>query len=186
MKIFDYSELIRVINNVEIREKREENIKNMKIEEKYKMVEAKLISSGILEDWFNLKQVCRKANVRLCVAYRGESSIGIVTGRKNYAYCDIYADNGRIQTCMSSGSHWSDYYGFIYDKESHRLVWDTTHTTSYSNFHGFGPNREVEKHLTRIKMMEIFMETYEDYREFQLKKIEEVFKGRIKPSDLLK
>ena len=112
MKMFDYSELVRVIGNVEIREERERCEGVLKLKERYEELERSLIESGIFDDWNRLKQLCAKAKVRLCVSHQSEHSIGCVFGVGDFKYCLEYDDKGRIQKLMSGGSHWSDYYGF--------------------------------------------------------------------------
>lgn len=186
MKLFDYSELIRVIDNVELREKKEEAMALTNLKEKYKELEKTLIKSGILDDWNRLKQLCSKADVRLCVSHQGNQSIGRIIGHEeDFKYCQEYRDEGIFSTCMSSGSHWSDYYGFIYTAEK-ELVWKITHTTKTHWFEGFAVEKIEEKYQTRIYLLETFKNTYEDYRNFQLKKIEEKFNSRIKLEDIIK
>lgn len=186
MKLYDYSELIRVIDNIEIREEREKTMDLINLKERYKELERTIIKSGILDDWNRLKQLCSKADVRLCVSHQGSQSIGRIIGHKeDFKYCQEYRDEGIFSTCMSSGSHWSDYYGFIYTAEK-ELVWKITHTTKTHWFEGFAVEKIEEKYQTRIYLLETFKNTYEDYRNFQLKKIEEKFNSRIKLEDIIK
>ena len=184
MKMFDYSELIRVIGNVEMREEREKMMEVQSLKEKYEELERSLVMSGIFDDWNRLKQLCDKAKVRLCVSHIGDGSIGCVLGVGDFAYCNIYDDQGRIKKLMSSGSTWSDYYGFIYDLGS-GIVWKTWNTSSFHIFDGFA-NNERRKYETKIEMLETFRDTYEHYRMFQLQKIEDKFGSRVKVEDILK
>lgn len=185
MKMFDYSELIRVIDNVEIREEKEKVMGVLKLKERYNELERSLIKSGILDDWNRLKQLCAKAKVRLCVAHLGNSSIGYVLGVGDFRYCNQYDDNGMIKKCMSSGSHLGDDYGFTYEADK-GIIWKVVHTTNTHWFNGFSATQEKEKYETRIYLLETFRDTYEHYREFQLKKIEEKFGSRIKVEDIIK
>lgn len=185
MKMFDYSDLIRVIDNVEMREEKERMMGVLKMEEKYRELERTLITSGIFDDWNRLKQLCVKANVRLCVSHLGNSSIGYVLGVGDFSYCNAYHDNGIVEKCMSSGSSWSDYYGFIYEPDK-GVIWKISHTTNRHFFDGFKIGQEEEKFKTKIQLLETFRDTYEDYRCFQLMKIEEKFAGRIKVEDIIK
>lgn len=185
MKMFDYSELIRVIDNVEDREEKERMNGILTLKERYKELEHSLIESGILDDWNRLKQLCLKANVRLCVSHIGEYSIGYVLGVGDFKYCNVYADNGMIRKCMSSGSHWSDYYGFTYAADK-GIVWKIRHTTDSWHFNGFNEGQDEEKYNIRIYLLETFRDTYEHYRKFQLMKIEERFGDRIKTEDIIK
>jgi hypothetical protein len=183
MKMFDYSELIRVIDNVEIREEKERVMGVLKLKEKCNELEHSIIKSGILDDWNRLKHLCAKAKVRLCVSHLGNDSIGYVLGVSDFRYCNEYNDDGMIKMCMSSGSYWSDYYGFTYEADK-GIVWKVTHNTSKCFFNGF--SNDEEKYRTKIYLLETFKKTYEHYREFQLKKVEEKFENRIKAEDIIK
>ena len=74
MKLFDYSELIRVIDNVEVREKNEKYVAFMNLKDKYISLRDEMIESGIFDDWYRLKELCNKAGVRLCVSHQGSRS----------------------------------------------------------------------------------------------------------------
>lgn len=185
MKMFDYSELIRVIGNVEMREEKEKMMEILSLKEKYEKLEQSLIMSGILDDWNRLKQLCAKAGVRLCVSHLAEYSIGYVLGVGDFRYCNVYDDQGRIKKLMSSGSTWGDYYGFVYDSGI-GIVWKSFHTTTPFGFKGFKESQEKEKYETRIYLLETFRDTYEHYRMFQLQKIENKFGARVKVEDILK
>ena len=185
MKMFDYSELIRVIDNVKIREDKERIMGVLSLKEKCKALEHYLIESGILDDWNRLKHLCSEAGVRLCVSHIGQSSIGYVLGIGDFRYCNVYADNGMIQKLMSSGSHWGDYYGFVYQPDK-GIIWKVNHATSSSIFNGFKEGDEELKYSTQIYLLETFKDTYEHYREFQLKKVEEKWQSRIKTIDIIK
>ena len=185
MKTYDYSELIRVIDNVKIREDEEKVMHVLSLKEKCQALECSLIESGILDDWNRLKQLCSKAGVRLCVSHIGDNSLGYVLGLGDYSYCKEYKDDGAFMKCMSSGSSWSDYYGFVY-KEAKGITWEIHHTTHSFSFNGFSEKEERSKYETRIYLLETFRDTYEHYREFQLKKVEEKWGSRIKTADIIK
>lgn len=185
MKMFDYSELVRVIGNVEIREERERYEGVLKLKERYEELERSLVKSGIFDDWNRLKQLCAKAKVRLCVSHQSDHSIGCVLGVGDFKYCMEYSDHGRIQKLMSCGSSWSDYYCFTYEADK-GVVWKVYHMTGYGHFNGFSEGQEKEKYETRIYLLETFRDTYENYRKFQLQKIEDKFANRIKAEDIIK
>lgn len=185
MKLFDYSELARVIDNVKVREEAESTMETLSLKEQCEALERYLIDTGILDDWIRLKRLCAKAGVRLCVSHIGMNSIGYALGLGNASYCREYADNGAFRKCMSNGSHWSDYYGFGYTEDS-GIFWRTEHTTSTYHFDGFREGDERSKYETRIYLLETFRDTYEDYRNFQLKKVEEKWQSRISTADILK
>jgi len=182
MKLFDYSKLIRVIDNVEIREEREKAMELIDLKERYRMLERLILESGILDDWSRLKKLCLKADVDLNVSHIGDSSIGrVLKHEEDFRFCSEYGSNGAFCKWMSSGSHWSDYYGFVYQEE--RLIWKTYHTSNTHIFEGFGVD-EQRKYETQIYLLEKFRDTYEIYRDFQLKKIEKKFEKRIKVEDI--
>lgn len=185
MKLFDYSELIRVIDNVEVREKNEKNVALMNLKDKYINLRDEMIESGIFDDWYRLKELCNKAGVRLCVSHQGDASMGIVLGYNDYTYCKEYNDNGSFSISMSSGSSWNDYLGFKYNLER-GLQWFIFHATNYHSFNGFGRDEEGNEYQTKIDLLLAFKETYEEYRDYQLKKVEEKFSNRIKTEDILK
>lgn len=184
MKMFDYSELIRVIGNVEMREEREKAMEVLSLKEKCEKLEQSLATSGIFDDWNRLKQLCHKAGIRLCVSHIAQHSIGYVLGVGDFTYCNLYNDDGSIKKLMSSGSSWRDDYGFIY-RQDEGVIWKTWHTSTFHIFDGFGDN-EKSKYETRIYMLETFRDTYEHYRMFQLQKIEDKFGTRVKVEDILK
>ena len=186
MKLFDYSELIRVIDNVEEREEKERNNDLINLKEEYKTLKRNIIESGILDDWYRLKQLCSKADIRLCVAQQGSDSIGrILEHPEDCMYCREYDDYGTFSRCMSSGSHWSDYFGFDYETNKD-IIWKIRHTTNSRLFKGFGTEDIEKEYQTKIQLLETFKNTYEDYRSFQLKKIEKKFENRIKTEDIIK
>lgn len=186
MKLFDYSELIRVIDNVEIREKKEKEMGIISLKEKYRKLERTMIESGIFDDWNRLKRLCSKAKIRLCASHQGSNSIGcIVNHKEDYKYCQEYRDDGIFSKCMDSGSHWSDYFGFTYSVER-SVVWNITHNTKTHWFNGFGTEDTEKEYTTKIYLLETFKNTYEDYRDFQLRRIEEKFNTRIKAEDIIR
>ena len=185
MKMYDYSELIRVIDNVEIREEKEKAMELLSLKDRYNRLERNLVESGILDDWNRLKRLCAKADVRLCVAQLGDDSIGKVLGIGDCYYCNIYKDNGIIAKCMSSGGYWGDFYGFTYETDK-GIVWKIYHHTNTHLFNGFDVDDDKRKYETKIYLLETFKNTYEIYRDYQLQKIEEEFSNRIKIEDIIR
>lgn len=185
MKLFDYSELIRVIGNVEKREEKEKYSKIIDLKDKYISIRDEMIESGIFDDWYSLKKLCNKAGVRLCVACQGSTSMGIVLGYNDYAYCKEYNDDGAFDISMSSGSSWNDRFGFKYNPEK-GLNWFISHSSNFHLFNGFGSDEMGREYQTKINLLLAFKETYDEYRDYQLKKVEEKFSNRIKTEDILK
>ena len=183
--MYDYNELIRVIGNVEKREERERIMAILDLKERCEELEHYLVESGMLDDWNRLKKLCSKAEVRLCVSRMGNESIGCVLGIGDYFYCNEYLDNGMICKCMSSGGHWCDYYGFTYETDK-RIIWRTIHCTDTHLFKGFDGEYNKKRYETRIELLDAFINTYEIYRDYQLKVIDEKFAERIKVEDIIK
>ena len=179
MKMYDYSELIRVIDNVEIREEKEKAMELLSLKDRYNRLERNLVESGILDDWNRLKRLCAKADIRLCVAQLGNNSIGCVLGIRDYLFCREYADNGLF---LKDKGYNDGFYGFEY-KADKGIVW------KFSNvdfFKGVGKELEKERYETRIYLLETFKNTYEIYRDFQLQKVEGKFANRIKVEDIIR
>ena len=105
-------------------------------------------------------------------------------------YCREYQDgppiynnsNGMYATCVDSGSYYSNYFGFNYTPNT-GFAWRDFRSND-NNFTIF--NNEAEEYTTKIKLLQSFKATYEDYRDYQLKRIEKKFKNRIKTEDILK
>ena len=191
MKLFDYSELIRVIDNVEVREKNEKYVALINLKDKCINLEKEMINSGIFDDWYRLKELCYKAGIRLCVAQQGDSSMGVVIGHPDkHFYCKEYLDgppmynnsNGMYAICVDSGSYYSNYFGFNYTPN---IGFSWRVFRSNANDFTIFKNKE-EEYTAKIKLLKSFKATYEDYRDYQLKKVEEKFSNRIKTEDILK
>lgn len=163
MKVYNYSNLLQVIRDINTNKTMAENDRITDKKNKLLKLEMELKTSGLLDDWYDLKKLCREANVRI-MPYGGWDEEKQEPLINNYQY---FADNGMFMKCMSSGSHWSDYFGFSYkDKD---FKWKTCHTTSSVFFNGF--NDEITELITKIKLIKLFMETYEEYRNIQLQRI---------------
>ena len=68
---------------------------------------------------------------------------------------------------MSSGSHWCDMFGFSYkDRKFRWKIWHTTNSTLFNEFE----NEDAEI-AAKIKLTELFMERYEEYRSVQLQRV---------------
>lgn len=185
MKMFDYSDLIRVIDNVEVREEKERIMSVLQLKEKCNELERTLVASGIFDDWNRLKQLCTKAKVRLCVSHQSENSIGYVLGVGDFKYGMEYRDDGKFMKLVREGYSGSDYYGFTYQPDK-GIIWSVDHTSTHYWFEGFTESQMEEKYKTRMCLLETFRDTYENYRKFLLKKIEDKFANRIKAEDIIK
>ena len=80
---------------------------------------------------------------------------------------EYFEDNGMFMKCMSSGSHWSDYFGFSYKDREFKWKSVILHHLHYSMVLMMKPLNLIQK----IKLIELFMERYEEYRNIQLQRI---------------
>ena len=163
MKIYDYSNLLQAVRETNTNKIIAENNRIADKKNTLSKLEMELKESGLLDDWYDLKRLCREANVRI-MPYGGwdESQFGKLM--EDYEYSQ---DNGTFSQCMSSGSHWCDMFGFSYkDREFRWKIWHTTNSTLFTEFE----NEDIEIG-TKIKLIELFMERYEEYRSVQLQRI---------------
>lgn len=163
MKLYDYTNLLDAVKEIKINKAIAENERTMNKKNKLLRLENELKSSGILDDWYDLKRICREFDIRIMPYGRwDETKHGKLMD--DYGY---FMDNGTFSICMSSGSHWCDYFGFSYkDRE---FKWKIMHTTSIVLFDGFSDeDRRID---TKIRLIETFMKRYEEYRNIQLQRL---------------
>lgn len=148
MKKYDYSGLLKSIGDM--RTDREKAVNERLFSRKQQLLdlENKVVSSGMLEDWVGLKDVCRKAKVCLNPA------------ENNY---DNYKGNGVFGVyTISSYNYLSQDFGFIL--KDGNLVW------KWENDKGRFESEEQEINI-KIKVLNSFLDTYEEYRDFQLQRV---------------
>lgn len=163
MIIHDYSNLLNAIDSLHT-EKELEKLRILHDKEmELKTLELKIENNNILKDWDQLKEACRKVEVRLCPYGNWDEAIqGMLMDNGSY-----FSDGGSFLDCMSSGSHWSDYYGF--NGKNGKINWIIKHTTSTTLFKGFDDKqKEVNK---KIQMLNLFLQLYEEYKAIQLQRI---------------
>lgn len=162
MKLYDYSSLLKVVNEIDLETSKLKNTKEMALKNKYLELERQLLDSGLLEDWCRLSKL---GYIDYYNRWRNKKLDNIYNKSDEFIE---YDRDWRIKIMMSSGSHWSDY--LCIDPRSSvnqgKLIWCVMHTT---NYHGFERFNNVEKeYKTKILMIETLMETYEEYRDFML------------------
>ena len=163
MMLYNYDNLLNAVREIKTNKTIAENERTMNKRNKLLRLENELKSSGILDDWYDLKRTCRELNVRI-MPYGGwdESQFGKLM--EDYEY---FQDNGTFSQCMSSGSHWCDMFGFSYkDREFRWKIWHTTNSTLFNEFKSEDAEIDV-----KIKLIELFMERYEEYRSVQLQRV---------------
>ena len=161
--LYNYDNLLDAVREIKTNKVIAENERTMNKMNKLLRLENTLKSSGILDDWYDLKRTCRELDIRI-MPYGGwdESKFGPLM-----KYYEYFQDDGTFSKCMSSGSHWADYFGFSYkDRE---FKWKCLHTTRTTFFNEFDDeNTEID---TKIRLIELFMSRYEEYRLVQLQRI---------------
>lgn len=163
MTVYDYSNLLKAVNEVKTNKAIAENERITNKKNLLVKMETELKLSGLLDDWYGLKRLCRETEIRI-MPYGGWDEVKQGVLMEDYEY---FCDNGMFSQCMSSGSHWCDMFGFSYkDRE---FKWKVTHGTSSTFFNGFeNENMEID---TKIKLIQLFMKRYEEYRAVQLQRI---------------
>lgn len=163
MMVYDYSNLLKAVRDTKTNKIIAENEKTVGKKNTLARLENDLKSSGLLDDWYDLKRVCRETGIRI-MPYGDwdETKRGPLMNDLEY-----FDDNGMFVKIMSSGSHWCDSFGFSY--KNREFKWKILHTTSPSLFNGFDDeNYEID---TKIHLIETFMNRYEEYRSIQLQRI---------------
>ena len=106
MKIYNYNNLLEMVREIKTNKIIAESKRTLCKKEKLLRLENELKSSGMLDDWYDLKRTCRELNVRI-MPYGGwdETKQGVLM--EDYEH---FQDNGTFSQCMSSGSHWRDMF----------------------------------------------------------------------------
>jgi len=163
MMIYDYNGLLKAVKTVKKNKSLAEMEKTMNRNATLMELETELKSSGLLDDWYDLKRVCKEVGVRIMpFGDWNESKQGPLMED-----CECFCDNGMFAQCMSSGSYWRDMFGFSY--KDRNFKWKITHDTKDSLFTEF-KNKDAEIN-TKIRLIQLFTDRYEEYREIQLQRV---------------
>ena len=163
MMLYSYDNLLNAVREIKTNKAIAENERTMNKRNKLLSLENELKSSGILDDWYDLKRTCRELNIRI-MPYGGWDES--VKGPLMIDY-EYFEDNGTFSQSMSSGSYWCDMFGFSYkDREFKWKIWHTTSSILFKEFQN--EDTEID---TKIKLIELFMSRYEEYRSVQLQRI---------------
>lgn len=148
MKLYDYSGLLKAIGDIQADQKKALNERLFSHKQQLIDLENKVISSGLLQDWENLKSICRKAHVSLDVA---DTKL------------DFYKLNGLVAIYQLSVYNYLHYdFGFTYT--NNKLIWQWV--TPKGEF-----ETEESEILCKLKLLNTFMDTYEEYRDIQLQRV---------------
>ena len=163
MRLYNYDNLLKTIREIKTSKIIAENERTINKKNKLLRMENELKSSGILDDWYDLKKICREFDIRI-MPYGGWNEIKQGALMNDFEY---FRDNGTFAKLMSSGSHWGDYFGFSYkDREFKWKIWHSTNTTLFNGF-----DSEDTEINVKINLIETFMKTYEEYRNIQLQRL---------------
>ena len=164
MKRYDYSGLIKVIGEIKTNQTKAINEELLSQKQQLADLENEVMTSGMLEDWTELKRTCRQVGVRL-FPYGGYNSV-VNKNEENTSVLmndSYFQDNGMFAT--SCGFHRYNY-GFIYKDGSIVWQWWFIGKTVNDSFCS-----EKEKIATKISILKKFLDTYEEYREIQLQRV---------------
>lgn len=170
MKIYDYSNLLTVIDKLDT-EKEDLIAEKNAIEAMYlDNLENKLFASGMLEDWYGLIKAMKKAGVRGCPYPE------VIPGKAKFEdnYLFVYTVNS------GSSGYRCDYLGLTHgDSESPNAPTYRQWSTGYGSekkidiFAKYGGDPVMKKVRIQTTLIEEFMENYPKYREIKLKQIYE-------------
>ena len=163
MTVYDYSNLLKAVRDAKTDKAIAENKRTVRKKNILVKLETELKSSGLLDDWYDLKRLCRETEVRI-MPYGGWDEVkqGLLM-----ADCEYFCDNGMFAQSMASGSHFCDMFGFSYKDRCFK--WKTIHDTNSIFFNSF-ENEDVEIDI-KIKLIQLFMKRYEEYRAIQLQRV---------------
>ena len=148
MKKYDYSGLLKAIGELKTDKKKALNERLLSYKQQLIELENKVLFSGMLQDWVNLKQICK------------QSGVGLNLSNSKY---DKYKGHGTFADFTLSSHNFLHYnFGFIF--KDGNLIW------RWANSNAKFENEEYEI-KTKMYLLNEFLDTYEEYREIQLQRI---------------
>ena len=164
MKIYNYNGLLEAIGEINTSKAKAENARLMSKKQKLIDLENKVESMGILDDWYNLKRACEKANVRI-MPYGGynEDKKGPLMNS-----CHCFQDNGIFGIDTNTSVCYNDFLGFINRNRDGKISWIFRHQGKTTNTRFKNEEEEISY---KIEVLNKFLEMYEEYREIQLQRI---------------
>ena len=187
--IYDYSNLLKAIDNAQLEEKKLNNQILANKKDELAELEMEIEQSGMLEDWYQLIEAMKKLGVRgfPYTEYKEPTIEGNAIK---------FTDGYRFMETMSSGSHWCDCFGIDgYNVGNRRgwsrnkVNWVITHSTSshlWEDFETWGGDVEAKRVRTKIRLLKEFKESYPIYREFKLKEIYAALGKQIETNESLR
>lgn len=167
MKLYNYSNLSETIeeakkDRVEYEKNKDKN-KLDRLKDELEQLEKRLKESGILDDWYNLQDVCNEYGISLDVHDEKEDPIlGLVSYFKN---------DGEFGTDIDMGNRTRIFYGFCI-LSSGTFVWRASISSTSNRIKATERFATDEfKYDMEIKIIKKFFESYEEYRYIQLDRI---------------
>lgn len=166
MKRYDYSGLIKTLGEIKTNQVKALNEELLSQKQLLADLENKVITSGLLQDWVDLKATCKQIGVRL-YPYGGYNS---VVGANEENCCllmedSYFRDNGGFS--RAGGIH-NYEYGFIFKNEQLIWKWFIYNYSPVTQEEFKGEMAEVK---TKIHILRAFLDTYGEYREIQLQRV---------------
>ena len=164
MKIYNYNGLLKAIGEINTNKTKAENARLMSKKQKLIDLENKVKSMGILDDWYDLKSACRKANVGIMPYGRyNEDKKGPLMDA-----CHYFKDNGIFGIDTNTSMCYNDFFGFINSNRDGKISWIFKHEGKITDTK---LKNEEEEISYKIEALNKFLEMYEEYREIQLQRI---------------
>ena len=181
MKIYDYSALFTVIDDLDA--EKAMLINQAETDEKNALIklEQQLLNSGMLKDWKGLNEVLRKANVRGCPY------------PEKLPCAARFEDSYRFEYCVNGGSsgYRTDYYCLTVKSTANEVRY-YQYSTGYGSekqidiFATYGDDPVMRKVRVKTRLIKEFMDNYPKYREIKLKQLYEAIGKKSEEVEKLK
>ena len=163
MMIYDYNNLLKAVREIKTSKIIAENERTASKKNKLAKLELDLKSSGLLDDWYDLKRTCKELGIRI-MPYGGWDEEQQGPLMDDFEYFD---DSGMFLERKGPSSDRHNMFGFSY--KDMEFKWRTATLASPVSFHGYD-NEDAEIDA-KIRLIKLFMANYEEYRAIQLRRI---------------
>lgn len=172
IKTYDYTELLKVMNELEMEKNVLLELEKMNLKNRYIELEKKVLESGIFEDFKGLAKVQKElwGYIKLDCTSRESACLNKICS--NPIRFIKYQGN-YLQIYLTGHGN----YRLILDRDE--VAW--VNEDSYGDLIRNMFNGDEKKHLeTRILLFEALLNSYEDYRTFVMKKVNEELNKKAK------
>ena len=167
MKLYDYSNLVKVIREVDLQAKKLANEKEMCEKNKLAELENELLNSGIIQDWHELSKFSERTYSR----WESETlNDHYIRTNEFYEFHYLGGTHGIAFTMSYYYGHY--HFGISLNKsyEANKIVWVNTHDWSFDA-------------KTKIKIIEMLFRVYEEYRTYSLIKTNEAINEKLQKNE---